>query len=378
MPMGHALTDDLKTLRGKAADFAASEIATRGGLSTSTAFPADLWKAAGARGLLGVGIPKEYGGMGLGYYGISTAGRALTRYGCCLGFTLSWLMHGITARFFLGEHASSVQKQAYLPSMASGSITASIAISEPGVGGHPKHIKTRAERTESGYLIRGEKSFLTNGPIADLFIVLAVTGLAGQRNQYSAFIVPRESPGLRLTGPLDFGFLRPCPHGGIIMDDCMVPSADIMERPGEAYEVMAKPFRVVEDALMMGPLLGAQEVRLHEVTGAMREGANPPGEEVLFHLGGLSAALSAIEIIAAESAQRLDDGKDHAGIVRLVLAFRNISTGVHQEYADLMNLAGLNPSEIYQTLTHDLDHIVSFAAKVSRAKQMKIGTGLIS
>jgi predicted amidohydrolase len=88
--------------------------------------------------------------------------------------------------------------------------------------------------------------------------------------------------------------------------------------------------------------------------------------------------LSALDIIAAESAQRLDDGKDHAGIVRLVLAFRNISTGVHREYAGLMDLAGLNPSEIYQALTHDLDHIVSFAVRVSRAKQMKIGTGLVS
>ncbi len=127
--------------------------------------------------------------------------------------------------------------------MASGSITASIAISEPGVGGHPKHIKTRAERTDSGYLIRGEKSFSPMDPSQTSLSSSPLPRLIGKRNLYSAFIVPRESPGLRLTVRWT-SIPEAMPHGGIIMDDCMIPAENIMKRPGEAYETMAKPFRV--------------------------------------------------------------------------------------------------------------------------------------
>ena len=225
--------------------------------------------------MLGIGTPKEFGGKGLVIPGIRAAGRAIARHGCCLGITLSWLMHEIAARFIFSEYASSDQKRTYLPAMAKGEATASIAISEPGVGGHPRAPKTTAEKTDSGYLLTGEKTFLTNGPIANLFIVLAVSGQEGERKCYSAFIVPRETPGLRQAEPLDFGFLRPCPHGGIIMDACMIPEENLLGIPGTAYEDMALPFREVEDAMMMGPIIGAQEARLYEIATALREKASP-------------------------------------------------------------------------------------------------------
>ena len=353
-------------------------IATRAGLSSSTSFPLDLWKEFGDSGMLGIGTPKEFGGKGLGYSGINTAGRAIARHGCCLGITLSWLMHEIAARFIFSEYASPGQKKRYLPAMAKGEMTTSIAISEPGVGGHPKHLKTTAVKTGSGYLLTGEKSFLTNGPIADLFMVIAVSGYEVERKRYSAFIVPREAPGLRQTGPIDFGFLRPCPHGGIIMDACMIPEENLLGTPGTAYEDMALPFREVEDAMMMGPIIGAQEARFHEIVSALREKASPLAGDIPFQLGGLISTLSVLDIIAHEAAQRLDDEKDHGGLTNLILAFRHICAKMHQEFNELMTTAGIIPSESCQALTHDLDHIVRFASRVSRIKQMKLGTALIS
>ena len=146
MSMRHAQADDLKGLQQQVADFALRYIAARAGLSSSTSFPLDLWKELGDSGMLGIGTPKEFGGKGLGYSGINIAGRAIARHGCCLGITLSWLMHEIAARFIFSEYASSGQKKRYLPAMAKGEITTSIAISEPGVGGHPKHLKTTADQ----------------------------------------------------------------------------------------------------------------------------------------------------------------------------------------------------------------------------------------
>ena len=378
MPMGYDPTDDLKNLQQQAADFALRSIATRKGLSSHTSFPLDLWKEFGGSGMLGIGTPKEFGGKGLGYTGICAAGRALARHGCCLGITLSWLIHEIAAKYIFSEYASSDQKKRYLPAMATGEITTSIAISEPGVGGHPKHLKTTAEKTGSGYLLTGEKSFLTNGPIADLFIVFAVSGHEGERKRFSAFIVPREAPGLRQTEPLDFGFLRPCPHGGIIMDACMIPEENLLGISGTAYEDMALPFREVEDTMMMGPIIGAQEARLYEIVSAFREKAAPLTEDIPFQLGGLISTLSVLDIIALDAAHRLDDGNDHGGLTNLILAFRHICAKMHQEFNELITMAGIIPSESYQALAHDLDYIERFAGRVSRIKQMKLGTALIS
>jgi len=378
MPMGYDPTDDLKNLQQQAADFALRSIATRKGLSSHTSFPLDLWKEFGGSGMLGIGTPKEFGGKGLGYTGICAAGRALARHGCCLGITLSWLIHEIAAKYIFSEYASSDQKKRYLPAMATGEITTSIAISEPGVGGHPKHLKTTAEKTGSGYLLTGEKSFLTNGPIADLFIVFAVSGHEGERKRFSAFVVPRETPGLRQTEPLDFGFLRPCPHGGIIMDACMIPEENLLGISGTAYEDMALPFREVEDTMMMGPIIGAQEARLYEIVSAFREKAAPLTEDIPFQLGGLISTLSVLDIIALDAAHRLDDGNDHGGLTNLILAFRHICAKMHQEFNELITMAGIIPSESYQALAHDLDYIERFAGRVSRIKQMKLGTALIS
>jgi alkylation response protein AidB-like acyl-CoA dehydrogenase len=378
MPMVYPLTDDLKKLQRQAADFALRNIALRNGLSSSTSFPVDLWKELGGSGMFGIGTPTEFGGKGLGYTGICTAGRALARHGGCLGITLSWLIHEIAATFIFSEHASLDQKKRYLPAMTTGETTTSIAISEPGVGGHPKHLKTISEKTGSGYLLTGEKTFLTNGPIAGLFIVLAVSGHEGDRKRYSAFIVPRETPGLRQTEPLDFGFLRPCPHGGIIMDACTIPEENLLGSPWTAYEDVALPFREVEDTMMMGPIIGAQEARLYEIVRSFKEKGSPLLGDIPFRLGGLTSTLSVLDIIAREAAQRLDDGFDHQGLTDLILAFRHMCAQMHQEFNELTTMTGIIPCEPYQSLTHDLDHLVSFAERVNGIKQMKLGAALIS
>jgi len=127
------MNDDLASITQRASSFAREHIASRPGLSSTAEFPIDLWKAMGEEGLLGIAVPQQYGGLGLGYPEIQAAGRALTRSGCCLGMTLAWLMQQITARFFLGGFGTPDQLGAYLPDTASGRLTTCIAISEPGI-----------------------------------------------------------------------------------------------------------------------------------------------------------------------------------------------------------------------------------------------------
>ncbi len=170
-------------------------------------------------------------------------------------------MHTPIARFLFPGFGSDMQKNTFLPGIAAGAKIPCLAISEPGVGGHPKRLATVAREHGSAYLLSGEKAYLTNGPIADLFVVLAITAEKGQRKSYTAFIVDAETPGLKKTGPLDLGFLRPCPHGGIILDGCEVDRGRILGRLGYAYTDMALPFRQIEDVMVMGLLVGGIGLR---------------------------------------------------------------------------------------------------------------------
>jgi len=378
MISGHAKGDPLTAAIMRSADFAATHIATRPGLSGDRDFPWDLWKGMGGAGLLGIGIPGEYGGSGLGYPGISGAGKALTRHGLCLGITLSWLMHQITSRFFLCSFVPDDLKRACLPAAAQGTVTFSIAISEPGVGGHPKYLKTSAERDGNGYVLHGEKTYLTNGPMADFFIVLAVSGQDGERKRYGAFWVPRGCAGLAVTGPMDVGFLRPCMHGGIILNGCRVPGENLMGNSGTAYEDMALPFRDVEDTAMMGPILGAQEARFSEIAAALRERGGPVSEETAFRLGGVGCSLVALDVLAREAACLLESDGPGGALQDLVLSFRNLYGQVHVEVEAIRVREGAQASGIYQAITHDLDHIVRFAGRVSRVRQIKVGAGIVS
>ncbi len=378
MATGQAETQAARDLHAQAVSFARERIATSETLSSNTAFPWDLWQDMGASGLLGAGVPSAHGGHGMGYPGIQETGRFLARHGRCLGMTLSWLIHQIVARFFLGTFGSEEQKRAYLPAMAEGAMTLSVAISEPGVGGHPKHLQTSARPAGNTFLLSGRKTFLTNGPIAGAFIVMAVTGQEGGKKRYSAFIVPRGTPGLSEEEPLDVGFFRPCPHGGIVLEDCMVPGHAILGRPGTAYEDMALAFRVVEDVTMMGPVLGGQEARFEGVLTGLRGQAGFVSEETAFDLGWISSSMAALTVLARESARLLEDEDMSPDLEGLVLAFRGLFGQVHERLGKACSLPGLHQDGPCLVLANDLHQVVRFAGRVARSKQIRLGRACVT
>ena len=154
------------------------------------------------------------------------------------------------ARFFIDGFGTAEQRAAWLSHLAS------VAISEPRVGAHPKLLTTRAEEDADGYSIFGEKAWVTNGPIAAVFIVLAVTSIEDGRKRYSAFLVPRDTPGLSIDEAPQYRALAPSRHCGLKLDGCRVPRSALLGSPGTAYETMALPFRDVEDAVGTFGLLG--------------------------------------------------------------------------------------------------------------------------
>lgn len=346
-------------------NFAAKMIAPHAeSLRQTDSIPDDLWTAMGANGLFGLGLPPEAGGQGCDVRTISDAGRALARSGGNLGVALSWLMHEMTACFPILRFGNPGQHQAWLPELATGNITASFAVSEPGAGAHPKHLKTTAVKDGDDYRINGEKIYLTNGPIAGLFIVFAITGEDAGRKKYTAFIVPKRTPGLRVeTIPL--GFLRPSPHGRIFLENCRVPASQILGPVDGAYEAMVLPFREIEDILMMGPVLGGMEFLIDQWR-SRAEG----DQKMMSLLFDTHIAISGLRVVAREAADMLGKGSDPDLRTELTLYFRRQSTEVFGQLEQAAKVAGEEDSPAEQMMA-DFAAIRGIRDKISEVLKKK-------
>ncbi len=212
----------------------------------------------------------------------------------------AWAGRQFVGRYFIRGFGDAAQRADLLPRLARGEALIAIAISEPGVGAHPKHLTTRAEQDGDGVRITGRKAWVTNGPTASHFVVLAVTAMDGERKRYSAFLLPRETPGLRV---LPMPELPDGRHCILELDGCHVPHSARLGPAGSAYEAMALPLRDAEDAVELSKLAGGLRFVLRRL--AMTAAAN----EADLALGGMVALTAVLADGAAALADALDAGR---------------------------------------------------------------------
>jgi acyl-CoA dehydrogenase len=206
------------------------------------------FEALGQAGLFDIGLPGGEASLD-SFAAIAQAEQAIVAASGDLGLATAFAGRQLIARFFIGRFASDAQRADLLPRIAAGRCWAAVAISEPGAGAHPKHLQTKAERRGDDVVINGRKAWITNGPVADIFLVLAITGLEDGRKRYGLFVVPRDTPGLTMTPMPSLDVLKPASHCELSLENCTVPaSAQIGDMP-DAYPAMALPFRDIEDTL---------------------------------------------------------------------------------------------------------------------------------
>jgi acyl-CoA dehydrogenase len=346
------------------AAFATEHVAPRK-LAENEAFPHDLWRAMGEAGLFRIGLERG------GYADIAAAEAALVEHGGAPGFSMSWAGHQMVARFFIAGFGSAAQQAALLPGLIAGTRTASVAISEPGAGAHPKHLRTTATREGDAFLLSGEKAFVTNGPIADLFIALAITAVEDGRKRYSAFIVPRDASGLSVLDAHPLGALRPSQHCGLRFSNVRVSAGNRLGPEGGAYEAMALPFRDVEDAVATSALHGA----LRHLLGRLAAGAPETAVESLGELAALIALIGhgAHAAAAALDAGTLGEGDAPATVI-----------GVRTLAADLLGRIRTHrdrhgPADpMIDVILHDLEVSLSVAKGPRLVKQQRLGLSLLT
>lgn len=359
----------------QAADFAARHVAMRTDLQTEQEFPADLWREMGRTGLFGAGLPESEGGDGRGYLDLLRCGEAFVRSGLNLGLGMSWIFQQMIARSVLGVFGTPEQCRQYLRAAALGDCTLSFAVSEPGRGASPKTMATKAQTQGESYLLTGEKTYLTNGPIADLFVVVAVTDDASARKGFTAFIVPRGTPGFSITPPLPLNFLKPSPHGGIQLNRCLIPKTSVLGREGNAWEDIVVPLGETEDVVMMGPVLGGMAAQLDLLKAALLEHPAAADRTLQGEWGALHALWQALRSIAYEAAGKLDRGDGSPASAGI--AFARIAAEFHADVARWPQRLHIQPPERFGLLQKDMEFLEMLQKRRLQIRQEKIGAALL-
>ena len=186
-------------------------------------FSRELWRKCAEIGIQGLPVPEEYGGSGCD--ALSTAiGLEALGYGCRDGgFTFSLCAHLLSCVVPLWLHGSEEQKRRYLPGLCDGTLIGVHAMTEPNSGSDAFALRTRAEPDGAGYRINGTKTFISNGPVADLVIVFAMTDIKkGYHGGVSAFLVESSAPGFRVGAKFEKMGTRTSPFGELVFEDLYV------------------------------------------------------------------------------------------------------------------------------------------------------------
>jgi alkylation response protein AidB-like acyl-CoA dehydrogenase len=196
------LTHGQQAFRASVEAFAADVVAPRAAAIDETgAFPVDVLKAAAARGLLGITVPKAWGGLGLDYVSYAAAIEAIAHASATVAVSL--VVHHSLVADLLAHAGRAPQKEEWLRRLASGDAIGAFALSEPEAGTDAANQSSRAERTGRGYRVTGRKVWVANADAASVAIVFACTrpGLRGQG--VTAFLVPMDAPGITRTARAD-------------------------------------------------------------------------------------------------------------------------------------------------------------------------------
>ena len=230
-------------------------------LSTDAPMTREQWRACGDQGLLGLCVSEELGGQG---HDAVTTGRVLEGLGYgaqCTGRAFAMGAHLLAVCKPIEGFCEGDHQRALLKDLISGKITGAFATTESGAGSDVSALQTRALLDGEDFVLSGEKMFITNAPDADIYLVIAKTtperGIAG----LTAFLVPRETPGLRVGPPREMMGLHGASIGEVHMDGCRLPASARLGPLNAGSQIVQYAMRW-ERALLLGPQLGVMQRQL--------------------------------------------------------------------------------------------------------------------
>ena len=234
-------TEEQELIRQNMREFAARHVEPIAAEIDETGrHPAELFRKLAEGGWMGIPLPREYGGAGSDMLTHAIVVEEISRSCSSTGFTLSFHAGIIGMTLYLSGREE--QKETYLVPLATGRHLGAFALTEPGAGTDVMAIATTAVRDGDDFVINGTKTFVSNGPIADTYIIFCWTDRSAARKGMSAFIIPRATAGLAQGEPFKKMGLRASQTSEVTFRDCRVPRENLLGREGEGLAIAMRGF----------------------------------------------------------------------------------------------------------------------------------------
>jgi alkylation response protein AidB-like acyl-CoA dehydrogenase len=274
-------------------------------------FPVEAMKKLGELGLMGILVPEEYGGSGLGYDEYVTAITELGRVDPSVA--LSMAAHNSLCTGHILQHGSEAQKKKYLPLLASGEWIGAWGLTEANTGSDAMRMKVTAKKEGNEWVLNGAKNWITHGISGDVAVVLARTGELLDSHGISAFIVERGTPGFQAGKKENKLGMRASETAEMVFDDCRIPEENLIGAEGEGFVQAMKVLdggRISIAALSLGVAYGAYDAS--KKYAKEREQFGKPiahFQAIAFKLADMLTEIEAAELLTFQAAFRKNNGQ---------------------------------------------------------------------
>lgn len=309
--MQFKLTDEHDMIRKMVRDFAKKEVEpTAAERDEEERFDRTLFDKMAELGLTGIPWPEEYGGIGSDYLAYCIAVEELSRVCASTGVTLS--AHTSLAGWPLYSFGTEEQKQKYLRPMAEGQKIGAYGLTEPGAGSDAGGMSTQARLEADHYVLNGSKIFITNGGIADTYIVFALTDPTSKQKGTSAFIIEKDFPGFSIGKKERKLGIRSSPTTEIIFEDCQVPKENLLGKEGEGFKIAMMTLdggRNGIAAQAVGIAQGALDAAVEYAKGRVQFGKPIAAQQgVSFKLAEMATSVEAARLLTYQAAWLESEG----------------------------------------------------------------------
>ena len=319
------LDDDHLAFREVCRRFVANELQPRvRAAEEAGTFPAEVWPAMGAAGLLGIGHPEEYGGTGGGVLALAILSEELAH--ASGGLAITPLVSSYMAGPHISKFGNAEQKERWVRPMAEGRAVTAVAVTEPGAGSDVAGIASTARAVDGGFLLNGTKMFITNAGFADVIIVAAKTDPTAGHRGITTFLVERGAEGMSLSAPLAKLGWHASDTREVVFDDCFVATEAVLGQVGRGFHQIMEAFQP-ERISLAGMAVGVAQAALDAAVAHARE-RTTFGEPLSRHqtirhrLAAAATELEAARTLTYQAAARWDAGHaDAASSVAMAKLF---------------------------------------------------------
>ncbi|MEO8764096.1 MAG: acyl-CoA dehydrogenase family protein [Ginsengibacter sp.] len=268
-------------------------------------FPVHIFKELGKLGMMGVLVPEEYGGTGLGYHEYNVIIQEIARV--CGSIWLSVAAHNSLCTGHILSFANENQKREYLPKLATAEYIGAWGLTEPNTGSDAGNMKCVAEKDGDEWIINGTKSWITHGKSSDVAVVICRTGEPRKKDNSTSFIVPRNTPGFAAGKKENKLGMRASETTEMIFDNCRIPASAMMGNVGDGFKQAMKVLdggRISIAALGLGIAKGAYDASL-QYSKERHQFDQPIAnfQAISFKLADMATEIMAVELLISQACE---------------------------------------------------------------------------